>query len=175
MILLRAVRIKLSTGHQHYKDSPLKKCFFFFPKKQPQGMSSVTRLLVAWVEQWHCTFFSQTVQGLKHRATEQLCQLEDVCINTFFSDWQKHLLPLQYAWVQSAWIVFYKLHVATWYSSGCMEMEPESLVREGGGIPDSKHSTSGKYILLMSLWFLGDWLFFLLHICFVRLIGQIRG
>lgn len=54
-------------------------------------------------------------------------------------------------------------------------MEPESPVREGGDVPESKHPTSGKFILLMSLAFLGDCLFFLLHICFSRLIGQIGG
>lgn len=51
-------------------------------------------------------------------------------------------------------------------------MEPESPVREGGGIPESKHPTSGKYILSVIPRRL---LFFLLHICFIRLVGQIRG
>lgn len=52
--------------------------------------------------------------------------------------------------------MFKKLHVVTWCISGCTERQPESPVRAGGGVPDSKHSTSGKYIPLMSQRFLGD-------------------
>ncbi|XP_069647217.1 N-acetylglucosaminyl-phosphatidylinositol de-N-acetylase isoform X2 [Haliaeetus albicilla] len=55
----------------------------------------------------------------RDQSTEPLCQLEDVCINTFFSDWQKHLLPLQYAYIfflmeEQAWV---------WDSSECHLLE----------------------------------------------------
>jgi len=182
MLLVRAIRVRLHAGHcivgsqQGFPST--KKCVFFFLAEETASrnvLPSITRLLAAWLEQWHCTFFSQCRDlSTEPKRSSVNWKISELSFFFFLSD-GTIFLPLWYMWVQSAWIVFKKLHVVMWCSSGCMERQPESPVTEGGGIPDSKHSTSGKYIPLMSWWFLGDWLFFLFHICFIRLIGQIRG
>lgn len=84
------------------------------------------------------------VQGPKHRARDSSVS------------WKISGLPLAESFasvpgVNTEGLSSVEQSVAPLCSSGCREMEPESPVREGGGFPESKHPTSGKYILLMSL------------------------
>lgn len=144
MTLLRAIRIKAEHGAPAQKGFPLKKVIF--PKETPSGsvLPCVTGLLAVKG--------AVTLHILLPDSARPKAQSQDSSVS-----WKISALPLaepSFATVprvSTECLSSVVQSAAPQCSSGCMEMEPENSVREGGGIPESKHPTSGKYILLMSL------------------------